>query len=130
MSRKKILQRPRRRPTTGDLRHRITIQNRSITPPDLNEYDLDHDFETHREVWASVETISGETIFDGVQGDDVVSHQITFRWLEGVTAESWILLNDGTRIDILADENIEERGQFIVVKGKRTGLATNSASQG
>ncbi len=129
MGKKAIIRRSHRRPAKGDLRHRVTIQNRNIMPPDDAAFDPDLKFTTHKEVWAGVTTVSGETLFDGVGQDDVVSHTVTIRFIEGVTAESWILLKDGTRLDILAIENLEERNEWIIMMAQRTGLATDEASK-
>ena len=80
-------------------------------------------------MWASIETPSGETLFDSVAGnDEIVTHRVMIRYLEGVTSESWILLDDGTRLDVLATENLEERNEFISLTCQRTGPATAKAS--
>lgn len=129
MSRRKISHRPVRRPTIGDLRHRITLQDRSITPPDDTEVDFDHTFETSAKVWAKVETLSGQTVFDGVSQDETITHRVTIRYRSDVDSQTWILLGDGTRLKILDTENFEERNEFLRFFAQRTGLATDKVAQ-
>lgn len=130
MGKRVFLRRKARRGVVGDMTHRITIQDRAITPPDDGDVDLDHTFTTAATVWASVETLSGETLFDGVEKDDIVSHSITIRYIEGVvSSESWILLPDGTRLDILNVEDLEERHEWLHLLAKRTGADTLPAAQ-
>lgn len=127
---KTIMKRRARRPRVGDLRTRVIVQNRAITPPDENEYDFDHEFETAATVWASIETLSGETLFDQAAGQDVVvSHRVVVRWIEGVSAESWLELPDGTRLDVVSTENLEERSEFLVMLARRTGLTSDKVGQ-
>lgn len=127
---KTVLKRKRRRPRVGDLRDRVKLQVRTVSPPDVDEYDLDHVFADSATVWASVETLSGDTLFDEVAGVDVlVSHRIVIRKLAGVSAETWCELEDGTRLDVLAVEDLDERGEFVVLTARRTGPTTREAAQ-
>lgn len=105
------------------------IQNRSIAPPDVTEFDLDHDFSDVAEVWASIETSSGDTVFDGIGQDQLVTHRIVIRHLEGVTSESWIVLKTTERLKILSVESFEERGRFMRLTAQRTGTVDQKAGQ-
>lgn len=124
-----ILRRKHRRGYVGDLRERVTIQNRAITPPDVSEFDLDHDFTTLAVVWASVETASGDTVFDGIGQDQLVTHRIVIRHLAGVTSESWVVLKTTERLKILSVEAFEERGRFMLLTAQRTGTTSQKAGQ-
>lgn len=127
---KSILKRRARRPRVGDLRTRVVVQGRAIQPPNVDEVDFDHEFETTATVWASIETLSGETLFDQAAGQDiVVSHRVIIRWLEGVTAETWLELPDGTRLDVVSIENLEERSEFLALMARRTGLTSDKVGQ-
>lgn len=107
----------------GDLRDRVKLQNRDITEPAFGSSDFGEDFDLADEVWASVKTLSGRTIFDGVHTDIVVTHRIHVRYDPSVTSETWIQLADGRRLDVVQVEDLEERHEFLELlcteRGKR-----------
>lgn len=110
------LKRKRRRVCAGDLDSRVKIENRSQVPPVYGAADAAFAFGAvsgDGYVWAKVETSSGKTVFDGVSFDRRITHRVTIRQLAGVTAQSWVLLADGTRLDVVQVETFDERGQFM-----------------
>lgn len=129
MARRKIIHRPFRRPRVGDLRTRITLQDRVIVAPDAGEVDFDLDFSTSAVVWASIETFSGQTVFDGVSQDETITHRIIIRWIEGIGSETWILLGDGSRLNILDAENFEQRNEFLRFLAQRTGDVSDKVAE-
>ena len=116
----------------GDLSERIFLENRQQTAPDFGSVDADFAFAAHEsatEVWALVETMSGTTRFDDVAGlDRTVTHKVVIRYLAGVSAEVWLRLEDGRRLDILAVANLDERGKFLEILAAESGLNTQAAS--
>ena len=84
---------------------------------------------TEVQVWANVETVSGVTLFDSVSGlERNVSHNVIIRWIEGMSSEIWLRLNNGQRLDILATSNLDERTAFIEITAALSGLNTQAAS--
>lgn len=113
------LKRRRRRVCVGDLDSRVRVYHRSQVPPAFGSVDAAFAFQAvsgDGYVWARVETVGGKTVFDGVAGDRRVTHEVTIRHLAGVTSESWVLLEDGTRLDVVLAEGLDERGEFLLLR--------------
>lgn len=121
------LRKRKRQFCVGDLRDRITIQNRSITPPSSG-VDFDETFTNESEIDAVVNTVTGKTYFDDVGVGTNITHEIGFRFDETVTAESWILFN-GRRLDILDLEDLDERHMWYRARCVDRGLVTKEASK-
>ena len=114
----------RRHLCPGDLDKRITLQNRDIVPPLFGVTDFTHAFTADSGRWANIQTITGKTMFDGVNQKDVaLTHEMFVRYDLRITAETWILY-DGRRFDIVAVEDLEERHEWqrllCIDKGKST----------
>lgn len=110
---------------------RIFVEDRVQTAPAFGTVDADMTFSAHPEatmIWAKVETKSGRTTFDGVDSDRRVTHEVTFRTLAGVTPETWLRLPDGTRLDIIDTDSIDERGEFTMAQCESTGTNTKEAA--
>ncbi len=129
------IQSKRRRVCIADLDRQISIQNRAIQSP-TNEPDYTELFSAGSstssglvagDVWAMIESTAGKTVFDTTGVERVVSHKITTRFFDGVTAESWILFN-GNRYDVVSVENIDERGEYMVMRCVFRGVSTSSVN--
>jgi len=122
------IKRKHRKVCIGDLDSVITLQDRALTAP-VSGVDATETFtDSNTDVWAMVQTNSGETIFDGVNTDINVTHTITISFIIGITSETWITLGL-KRIDILSVENLEERDEWLVFKCTDRGTATNEATE-
>jgi SPP1 family predicted phage head-tail adaptor len=97
----------------GILDKRVTLQDRAIQAPIHGETEFTEDFDSTATVWAAVRTTTGKTLFDGVGVDVAITHEVIIRYAEGVTSETWIELADGTRLDVVKPENLDERGDFL-----------------
>ncbi len=123
--------RQRRRVPVGDLDTRIFVEDRVQAVPAFGFTDATLDFTEHPEakmIWAKVETSSGNTFFDGVETDRSITHEVTFRHLDGITPETWLRLQDGTRLDILNIEPWDARGEFQFALCEATGVSTRAAA--
>jgi head-tail adaptor len=124
--------RRRERVPVGDLSERIFVENRSLPTPVYGSAAEDMvftPFEQNAQVWANVETVVGVTFFDSVAGlDRPVSHIVVMRWIEGVSAETWLRLDDGTRLDIVSVSTIDARHEFLRVQAAATGSNTQGVS--
>lgn len=99
----------------GDLNKLVTLSAREITEPSFGTTNFGEDFPDARDVWAKVRTINGRTLFNGVDTDIPLTHEITIRYDASATSESWVRLADGTRIKIVDTQNLEERNEYLVM---------------
>ena len=113
-----------RRPLLGDMRHRIEIRTRSITPPSVDGVDFGESFVTTNTVYAALDTVTGEQLFDGTNVEiSGITHIFTIRSISGLTEEKWIDYK-GNRYDIKSIETFDARGLFMklrcVLRGDKT----------
>lgn len=131
MPTRQVLHRKKRQSPIGDLDTRVTIHRRRQVPPVAGSVDAAFEFtpiEADGEVWAKVETRDGKTVFDGVANDRRVTHEVTIRALSGVGSESWVLLRDGTRLDVVVAETLDERQEFMRLSCDARGRDAKPAS--
>lgn len=122
------IRRKKRQPCIGDMDELITLQGRTLTPP-TSGVDATEEFaDTNPDVWALVETTSGETLFDNTGTERDVTHKIVINFISGVTAQSWVLFNND-RLDILTVEDLEERHEFLILRASNRGVDTNEANR-
>lgn len=103
----------------------ITLQNRNITPPDFGTADFDEGFSGDIEVRAIIQTERGKVLFDGVATDNPITHKMCIEYIDGVTAETWVMY-DGRRFDILDVENCGEQDVCLILRCTERGAGTAS----
>ena len=124
------IKRQRRELLVGDLRDQILLQDRSIEAPTFDSADFTERFDDLGGVWASIITQAGKVIFDDhQQRDQLVTHEIGIRYDSRVTAETWLLLADGRRLDILDVENLDERDEWIIMQCTDRGTQDDQVSE-
>jgi len=123
----------RRKVCIGDLDRLVRLENRAITPPE-NGIDYTETFTKKQisgspippgDVWAMIESVSGETVFDSTNIERDVTHRIYIRFDEGVTAQTWILF-EGTRFNILDVEDLDLRHEFLLLRCTVRGTSAKS----
>jgi len=120
-----LIKRKHRKVCIGDLNTFIKMQNRNITPPVFGDVDFDEDFQDASEVWAKIDTKIGKTVFDGVNVDFSVTHEITIRFDPTVTTETWIE-HDSRKFDIMMTDNFEERNEWLFMFCRLRGVGEAS----
>lgn len=116
MPRCQFIQKKRRNICIGDMEDEITLENRDIQAPDFDTVDFDETFTAlNPPVWSLIETVEGKTFFDGVSTEKDITHWIYINFDITVTAETWVKLQDGRRLDILRVENLDERSDFMLL---------------
>ena len=93
----------------------VTLQNRAIQSPVFGNVDFDETFSNDTIVKALICTVTGSTIFDGVNTDTPITHKLTIAHLDGVNSETWVLLSDGRRLDVVRAENVNESNVCLVL---------------
>lgn len=99
----------------GDMRHKIKINIRTLTPPIEDSVDFGETLSSEKEVWAALETSKGTEVFDGTNLVGVATHLFYIRALSGQTAESWVEFK-GSYYRILDVQNYGERDRFQVLR--------------
>ena len=59
-----------------------------------------------------VETVTGKTLFDGINTDINITHKFIIRFDPLVTSETWIEMED-RKFDIQFTEDFEERHEWL-----------------
>lgn len=124
----------KRKLCAADLDRLITFQDREITTP-AGEDDTDYgeDFDNllidEDDVWAMILTRpNGTTFFDTVTNVEVsVDIEIYTRFLEGISAQTWILFED-TRYRILHTEDLEKRHEWLKLTCNERGSKDNAVN--
>ena len=111
----------------GDLSSKIILQLRAITSPTGESVDFTETFTTAETVWARVDTVRGETVFDGTNTERDVTHRFYIRFISGITAETWIEWND-IKFDILDVENLQENDEFYLLRAAKRGIKTTNVN--
>lgn len=121
------IQKKKRQVCIGDMKDEITIQARNIKSPPSDGVDFVEEFTGDDVVWAAVNTKSGVVFFDGTNQEVLKTHEIYIRYLQGVTAEAWVLFK-GSRYDVLQVDNLEERDEFMRLDCTNRGTTANKAN--
>lgn len=98
----------------GDLRERVLIEDRSIASPLGGMVDFLELFESDA-IWAGVSDVSGKTVFDGVGTEVDITHKIYIRHRVGVDSQSFLQLDDGRRLKVVAFKNLGERNEYMAL---------------
>lgn len=128
MARQVILKKHRRL-CVGSMRDRIVISGRKILEPEFGDVDFLGQFQDGVTRWATVNTIRGKTVFAGVGVDVALSHEIYIRYDKCVTSESWVVLPDNTRLDVVMVEDLDERREFMRLLCQDRGDKDKAASR-
>ena len=111
----------------SDLDKRITIYSRSILAPSTGSSDYEENFDVKTKVFAAVITKTGKTIFDDSNIERNVTHEIIIRYIDGITVEAWIDIND-KRFDLIRVENINEKNRWLKLSCSKRGLNTSKTN--
>ena len=96
----------------GGLRHRLTIERKSITQNELG--DPVESWSTFAQRWASVEPLRGREFFDAQQVNAEITVRFRLRYTEGVAPEMRVNF-DGRLFDVRAVVNVDERKAELIL---------------
>lgn len=113
----------------GDLRERITMHTRVITPPGYDSTEITETYDAGTELWASCETLDKKRqMFAGVNIPETATHSFIIRYNSAITAENIINFED-EYYEILKTSDPDKRKQYLElfsrIKGDDT-LAVNT----
>lgn len=115
---------------SSDFNKIISIQTRNIIAPTNFDDDVDYseEFIAFHTFWAMVETVTGESIFDGSNIKRVITHRFYIRYIPGITFENWLDYS-GKRYMIVDVENINEQNDYILLRCNTRGDASLSVNE-
>lgn len=104
---------PRPSVAIGDLRHRVALQNRTMTPNGTDDYT--NAYATIASVWAAVEAVGGTRLIGTAQDQGGTTHTVTIRWRSDRTAWRYVLLADGRRLHVETMRDPDETRRMLVL---------------
>lgn len=128
MAERSVRRRRLRKYSVGDMRERITIHTRTITPPDFNSAAFTETYDAGIEDWASVETPhKGVSLFSGVNVPDNTTHIFITRFDATWTSEN-IIRWEGDAYKILSIIDPDKRQQYVEMYARLLGDETKAAN--
>lgn len=115
----------------GSLNRKIDIFTRAITTPLIptsTSVDYGESFTLLASVWAMIDTPKGQTVFDTVGTEKVISDIFFIRFIDGLTSENWITYNSN-RYDIVTVQDYQQNGLFQRLSCILRGADTKEASK-
>lgn len=126
MAKCKRIRIPHRKYCSGDLRERITLQDRNIgTPFDTN---FTEDFSNPVVVPAAVQTIQGVSFFDDTNTEQFTTHDFIIRFRVGVTTQNWILWQN-VRYNIVLAEQVDGRNEWMKLRTTVRGISAREVNR-
>lgn len=99
----------------GALRHRIIIQDKTVTQNEYGEEEAT--WKTFLQAWASITPIMGREFLEARAQGQELSHKVELRARKGVTPEMRVKFGDRI-FDIEAVMDVEEKGAEMVLMCK------------
>lgn len=131
MARRKISHRKLQKYSIGDMRHRITIHERAITPPTYADASFTETYDDGIEDWAFVGTPTvsskGIVMFNGVNLPETATHIFVIRFDETFTTEN-IIRWEGDAYKILKTNDPDKRQQYLECASRLLGDETLDAN--
>lgn len=114
----------------GDMKNRIEIYVRGLTPSVDNSVDFSEGFTLLATVWAGIKINSGISLFDNSNliSKSEVSHQFFIRYRSDITQENYIKF-DGNYFDIVSVQPASTEKRILIINAKLRGQASNAVNQ-
>lgn len=122
------IRRKKQQPCIGDMDTLVTLQTRKLGAPVGGSAFYTLGF-SGTEIWALIETKAGTELFDGVNENRPITHDLYVHFDDTITAEKWILLENGERLDILKVVNLDQRSIYMKLQCTDRGLDTHAGSE-
>jgi len=116
----KVTQRTHKRVCIGSLNRKIEIHVRSIKAPAKGSVDFSDKYTLKKKVWAMIETVSGETMFNASNIETVVTHQFYIRYIPDVDIVD-VIVYGGLRYTLVNVENLNNENYFLLIKASDRG---------
>lgn len=128
MATRSVRRRRLKKYSIGDMRERITIHTRTVTPPDFNSASFTETYDAGTEDWASVETPNrGVSTFSGVNVPDGTTHVFVVRF-DAVWSSENIVRWEGDAYEIIDTMDPDKRQQYVELYCNLLGDQTKAAN--
>jgi SPP1 family predicted phage head-tail adaptor len=97
--------------TCGEMRHRATVQARTVSQDAFGAFTQTWSTETTR--WCRLEPLSAREVFQAQQVPADISHRITMRFLDGLSTQHRIVI-DSVTYEVASVVNPDGRKRFHV----------------
>jgi len=111
----------------GDLNKKITLYTRPINAPFRNSPDITYDYVVVANVWASIQSLQGDFLMDGVARDNTPTDKIYIRYRKDISSINWLGYN-GYYYNILRSQNINGDNEYLSLLCVNTGKDTKTAA--
>lgn len=115
-----------RRACLGEMRYRIDVYTRRITPPGAQSVDFLETLGDAVPLPAIIDTIAPVSTRDGTQRlPNSSTHAMTVRFIPGLTIDTETIIGyNGKYFAVKDTENLDERNQFLVIYCEERGRTT------
>lgn len=130
----KKLKRTETKVCIGSMNTLIQLKTRSIVPPNGSNVDFDENFSTLVSIWAMVETVTGEKIFDDSNIERLITHDFYIRFIPDITFENWVFVPakygnvKEFYLDLVKVENINMQNEFYRLRCAIRGDSTKKVN--
>lgn len=129
MPRRQVRYRRLKKYSIGDMRNRITIHTRAITPPTYANASFTETYDVGIEDWASVETPQkGIAPFSGVNVPEGTTHIFVIRFDSSFSTEN-VIRWEGDAYKIIRSIDPDKRQQYLEFFTKLLGDETLAANK-
>lgn len=112
---------------SGDLKHRITIQDDNIGAPKTG-VDASITFTDIATVYAAMETVNPKHPFDGINIDEAITHRFYVRHIDSIQEGNFVLHRE-TRYRITQIVNIDGLQEWLRLDCNLKGDSSKEASK-
>ena len=106
------------RPKIGQLKHRIELQSKALTPDGTDDYT--EAYTTVATIWARVDPIAGGRMIDGVQDVERVTHRFIIRYRSDQADWQYVLFKS-RRFLIRTVMNQDEDSRYLEIMAEELG---------
>lgn len=113
-------------PAIGELNRRVLFRRR--TDYATSDMGLDAEYSDQRYLWARIRQVGGETYQGSVQTGNVITHRITIRYRDDITADFEIVHKKRVyRVKKITE--LAEGGRFLMIEAEELGATYGNPSE-
>jgi SPP1 family predicted phage head-tail adaptor len=117
---------------TGDMRHLVDIQTRSLDESDFDSSQPEETFTTERQQWCAIETTDGVSRFAKINIEDGATHIFWTPYDSGlpdIENRNTFISYDDKRYKVLKVTNVNERNEALAIQVTERGEDSEEATK-